>query len=106
MSRPQLPEDPGLAIERTLMAWGRTALGLLGLAALLVRFGESEHVEAVAFPVAAFAVCVSGLSYWRAHRAYHHEGLPFLSHGELRAFAIATTVIVIGTTGTAIAGLV
>lgn len=106
MSRPPRPEDPGLAVERTVMAWGRTSLGLAALAALLVRFGAQEHVEAPAYAVAALAMLAAGLGWWASLVGYREGRLPFLSPGRLRAFGTITTVVFVGSAATVIAGLV
>lgn len=105
MKRPPFPEDSGLAIERTVLAWGRTAMGLVGLAALLVRFGEREHVEVVAYAVAAFVVIAGAASWAVSRNAYHHARLPFLSRNQHRAFALSVCAASVGTAVTVLLGL-
>ena len=64
-----LPEDmeeidPGLARERTVLAWSRTGLSFLGLGGILVR----------ADPVAGLAVLALGGVVW-VLGYFHHRGM-------------------------------
>lgn len=110
MSRTPLPEDRGLAMERTVMAWGRTSMALVGLAGLLVRFGVElggghVQVEVTAYAVAALTLITGGLAWWMTRDAYAHGRLPFLSRAQHRAFAAAACVVSVGTALTVLLGL-
>lgn len=99
------PQEHALAIERTVLAWSRTALVLVGLAALLVRFGEREHVEAAAYAVAAVAVGTAAI-FWRSSRAAFANGAaPLVGFAGIRLFATVVALISLGTAGTVLAGL-
>lgn len=53
--------DTGLAAERTAMAWGRSALGYVALAALFARAGVEGHHEVIALPVAVVLLALAAL---------------------------------------------
>ncbi len=62
--------DCGLAAERTTLAWSRTALGIVGVAALLLRFARVESVPAAGEVVAACAVLVALLAWLHGRRSF------------------------------------
>lgn len=99
------PEDPGLAIERTLMAWARTAFAFAGLAALLIRFGLNEHDIALAAPVAALALAAGLAPLWLSRRAYAERSLPLMGFTELRIVALAMVAVGIGSAAVVVVGL-
>ena len=63
--------DPGLAGARTVLGWQRTAFGLLGGAALLLRFAARESVLALGAAVAAGGL-IAAVVAWR----YSSHGRP------------------------------
>lgn len=95
-------KDPGLASERTALAWSRTALGIVGVGALLLRFARVESVPAAGEVVAACAVLVAALAWWQGRRSY---GVTPRSAGPLRALALAVTAIAAGTVAVVAFGL-
>lgn len=65
--------DPGLQPERTLLAWRRTALGLVGNGILLIVSGRGSPGPRTWTGV---AVVVLALSCWAAVGAVYREGAP------------------------------
>jgi len=89
---PEYERDPGLAAERTELAWGRSALSLFACGAAMVR-GVENITGHETQPVAGIVVLVLGGIVWsagvplarqraaasvagRRHRAQMHELLP------------------------------
>jgi uncharacterized membrane protein YidH (DUF202 family) len=62
-------QDPGLAAERTALAWSRTALAVAAVAALLLRIAE-RHPSPVAGLVTASIALLVALAMW----AYGRRG--------------------------------
>lgn len=68
-------QDRGLAIERTALAWTRSALALAVIAALAVRRGEQGDLPNVSYPLggvlfaAALGVWMFGASIYRRRSA-------------------------------------
>ena len=87
--------DPGLAAERTALAWGRTALGLIGVAALLLRLAGRGDVPAVGEVVAAGAVLAAGLVWWHGRSVYRMKPR---TAAPLLALALAVTAVAAGAT--------
>lgn len=64
---------PGLALERTVIAWARTAIGAAGFGAVLLRLGfRSGAASQVASAIAAL-VCAAQLA-GAARTAYRRRG--------------------------------
>ena len=95
-------KDPGLASERTVLAWSRTALGIVGVAALLLRFARVESVPAAGEVIAAGAVLVAGLAWWHGRRSY---GVTLRPAGPVRALSLAVAAIAAGTAAVVAVGL-
>jgi uncharacterized membrane protein YidH (DUF202 family) len=63
------PEPPGLARERTGLAWQRTALGFVGLGGVVL--GVAAHREAPTLLVPSVALLAVAAAVWRhGQRAY------------------------------------
>ena len=96
--------DPGLAIERTALAWRRTSLGLAANAALLLRLGleADEPVLACAVGVVVAAAAAATWTYGRRSAAYNrrafHGPHPVSRPEALRAVALATVITAIAGT--------
>lgn len=90
--------DPGLANERTLLAWNRTALALAAIGALIVRAsaGTATAVPGIALGVlilaAAGATWAYGLLVYRGNERALHVGGFVARPLALRIMAGATTV--------------
>lgn len=94
--------DPGLAVERPALAWNRTALGLLGVGALLLRFTRIASVPVIGEVVAVGTLLAAGL-VWRYGR--QSCGVAPRAATPLRALAIAVTVLACGATAAVTIGL-
>ncbi|MEO3936790.1 DUF202 domain-containing protein [Dermatophilaceae bacterium Soc4.6] len=65
---------PGLAVERTTLAWQRTALSLLGVSLLLARLAYERLGPAVLVVVAVSLAHVVGLLRGLRHRQHARLG--------------------------------
>ena len=83
--------DVGLQAERTLLAWRRTALGLLANAALLVAVHGHERLRIVLGAI----VCVFALSCWSAAGAAYRGALNPHSLGSPLAIRLVTLMVTI-----------
>jgi uncharacterized membrane protein YidH (DUF202 family) len=95
--RPRL-FDRGLQLERTDLAWRRTALGFFVNAALVARFARHIQPGAVAYAIAG-ALALTGVgALAHARRLYAtraadlRAGRPAARPGSLRALWLATTL--------------
>jgi putative membrane protein len=103
------------AAERTLMAWVRTALGMMALGFLIDRFGLvlrqtmpeasarllpkffSLWVGAVLVVVGVAMAAVASVRYLRFEISYHREGTTQPHHGILAGVLFSVILVVLGT---------
>lgn len=64
--------DPGLARDRTRLAWTRSALNMAASGTLIARAGFAAHLDAVGL-VSAIAMATMALLTWRHGRAIYRE---------------------------------
>lgn len=94
--------DPGLAGERTVLGWQRTAFGLLGAAALLLRFAARESVLALGAAVAVGGLLAAGLAWWHGRR--DDRGVRGAAAAP-RLLSVAVAAIAVGAAVTVVVGL-
>ena len=68
----ELDWDEGVASERTVLAWERTAIASLAVAALLLRAGIVEGLLGLAIPITALLV-IAGVAEWLFSRRIYAE---------------------------------
>ena len=105
MRRPRTIADAGAQLERTSLAWIRTALALTALGALICRSALRADDAALAYALAAVVIAtaltagVSAIrSYDRRHAAMH-EGRSVFSPMPLLCLAATLTLESIATLG-------
>jgi uncharacterized membrane protein YidH (DUF202 family) len=100
--------DPGLQLERTTLAWGRTALGLVANGALMLRFARETHPQAFAYVVGAVTMA-SGVAVWVQSRLdYPRRNAALLAgKGSLRprALRLVHIAVLFATCGTGVAAI-
>lgn len=64
------PFDDGLQLERTHLAWNRTAFTLGVNALLLVRFSRHVHPASLALVLAGAMALTALAAWWYGHAAY------------------------------------
>jgi uncharacterized membrane protein YidH (DUF202 family) len=64
--------DKGRASDRTVLAWQRTALASLAVAALALRAGVVDHSLGLAIPVAAM-LAIAAAAEWRFGTLLYRE---------------------------------
>jgi len=94
--------DPGLAGERTALAWSRTALGLVGIGALLLRFTRVASVPLLGEALGVGTLLAAGLA-WRYGRGSY--GVAPRAATPLRALAVTVTILALGAAAAVTVGL-
>jgi uncharacterized membrane protein YidH (DUF202 family) len=90
----EIGRDPGRALDRTAMAWTRSALALGTVAGLLLHAALFTDVHPVALVGAVALLLAAGGVWWHGHNAYHRRlGDPPLT-AQPRAIAAVTAVTV------------
>jgi len=89
--------DEGRASERTVLAWHRSAISLLAIAALVLRAGVTGDLIAVAIPLTLLLVLSAAGAWWQSVRIYAHHDRPYeegatIHETELRALTAVTLV--------------
>jgi uncharacterized membrane protein YidH (DUF202 family) len=97
--------DPGLAAERTVLGWQRTAFGLLGVAALVLRFAARESVLALGAVVAAGGLLAALVAWWHGSHARRIDGREPGAAGPPRLLSLAVAAVAAGAAVTVVAGL-
>ncbi len=105
MSEPApLPEEElhGTAVERTSMAWTRTAMSWAGTGGVLARILAEDEVDARMIPAGAMVVCglvmwVFGRYHYRARVVSAAAGAPEARVGVGLAWVTAAVVLTVGT---------
>ncbi len=69
--------DEGVASERTVLAWERTAVASAAVAALILRAGIVEHLLGVAIPVATLLLAAGAAEWLFSRRIYQERDRPF-----------------------------
>ncbi len=67
------PGDRGMANERTALAWQRSTLSLLVIAALAIRTGLEEKQLAIACSLAAVLLAAAVATWLHGRAAYHRR---------------------------------
>jgi uncharacterized membrane protein YidH (DUF202 family) len=80
MEQRSLEWDEGVASERTVLAWERTAIASIAVAALVVRAGVVEGLLGLAIPLAAVLVVAGGAEWLFSRRIYAEHDRPY-EHG-------------------------
>ena len=83
--------DPGLARDRTALAWTRSALNMAASGTLIARAGFTAHLDTLGV-ASAIAMATVALLTWRHGQALYrdrsHPGMPPLQ--QTRAFGLLT----------------
>ena len=92
-----MPEPPGLAEERTNLAWKRSGIALLGAFAVLSRrvwSGDPTSADVIALALLGVAACgwSVGILGWRLAHDRRSEAQP-RRPGELLAVSIGTVAL-------------
>lgn len=101
---------PGLAAERTSLAWTRSALSLGVIGALFIRAGAKSASEALAYPLGGLALLAAAVAWlWlptvraraltRGDRAAQRAMLRWMSAGTATLGVAAGVLVVVSAVG-------
>lgn len=105
--RPRARDEDGWdeagASERTVLAWHRSAISLMAIAALVLRGGLAGDLLAVAIPLAVLLVLAAGGAWLLSIRIYDEHDRPFEEGAVLHGRALnALTAVTLITAASAI----
>jgi uncharacterized membrane protein YidH (DUF202 family) len=93
--------DPGVAGERTDLAWNRSGLAVLVCVAVLLRrawpLDRADHVVALALIGVGASAWAVGLVTARSVSRTTHQGRDVMGAGTLRLICLGTTALAAGT---------
>lgn len=100
------PVDPGLQPERTTLAWNRTLMAFVIVAAFFLRWGEQHGVVVVGLFGAALAMA---LSIWATQATRHSRSVRSIQQAQASpnvwpAVALGASVILLGAAGLTVIG--
>ena len=101
--------DEGVASERTVLAWERTAIASVAVAALVLRAGIVEGLLGLAIPIAALLVFAGGAEWLFSRRIYAEHDRPYargavLHDRSILALGAVTLIAAAASAALAIAG--
>ena len=101
--------DEGVASERTVLAWERTAIASLAVAALVLRAGIVEGLLGLAIPITALLVIAGAAEWLFSRRIYGEHDRPFergavVHDRAILALAAVTLIAAAASTALAIGG--
>jgi uncharacterized membrane protein YidH (DUF202 family) len=102
-ARRSLDWDEGGASERTVLAWERTAIASVAVAALVLRAGIVEGLLELAIPTAALLVLAGAAEWLFSRRLYIEHDRPY-AHGAVlhdRAVVAIGAVTLLAAAGSA-----
>jgi uncharacterized membrane protein YidH (DUF202 family) len=80
--------DEGVASERTVLAWERTAIASVAVAALVLRAGIVEGLLGLAIPITALLLVAGAAEWLFSRRVYREHDRPFARGAVLHDRAI------------------
>lgn len=92
--------DPGLARDRTALAWTRSALNMAASGTLIARGAFTAHLDALGIG-SAVAIAVMALLTWRhGQTIYRERRITYMSaRRQTREFVLLTAATVLTATG-------
>jgi uncharacterized membrane protein YidH (DUF202 family) len=97
--------DEGVASERTVLAWERTAIASVAVAALVLRAGIVDGLLGLAIPITALLVLAGALEWLFSRRIYREHARPYAHGAVLHPRAIFALAAVTLTAAVAAAAL-
>jgi uncharacterized membrane protein YidH (DUF202 family) len=86
--------DEGVASERTVLAWERTAIASVAVAALVLRAGIVDGLLGLAIPVTALLMLAGAVEWLFSRRIYLEHDRPYARGAVLHPRAIVALAAV------------